>query len=185
MKKIIKAANHITDSYLFITLSTEGCADKPYFSVTGETKHSCGCLHDEILKSRPDLKPLVDLHLSDLDGVPMHAEANGWYWLAEAAGINLTYGPKQSPETCLKHFCDHCRISNEEAEIIIERIKEKFLEGSNSVAMSQEVSPSAVKGRHKKGVEVASEEWSKIMGGMRPRWKKEADFGVAFMAVVC
>jgi hypothetical protein len=184
MKKTITATKHITNSFLRITLSTEGCAGKPYFSVTGETEHSGGCLHDEILKSRPDLQPLVDLHLSNLDGVPMHAEANGWYWLAKAAEIHTPYEPEQSPEICLKYFCDHCRISTVEAEIIIDRIKEKFCNGKDSVAISEVVSKQTENARNKQRVFIARGEWSKICEGMKPRWKKEAEFGLALMAIV-
>ena len=62
----------------------------PYFSVTGEIWErpnardcvACGCLHDEVLKFWPELKPVIDLHLSDSNGQPMSAEANGWYNLA-------------------------------------------------------------------------------------------------------
>jgi hypothetical protein len=39
-----------------------------------------GCIHDEIIKHFPQLQPLVDVHLSDEDGVPMHAYANAGYW---------------------------------------------------------------------------------------------------------
>ena len=59
-----------------------------YFSVTGaiyegqrREPDSAGCIHEQILTVWPQLAPLVELHLSTADGVPMHAEANGWFWL--------------------------------------------------------------------------------------------------------
>lgn len=62
-----------------------------YFSVTVQGWTSlrrdpdvAGAGHELALKAFPSLKPLVALHLSDKDGVPLHAEANGWYWLREA-----------------------------------------------------------------------------------------------------
>ena len=46
---------------------------------------SGGCLHDEILSYAPELEPVVDLHLADPDGRPMHAIANGWYFYSGRA----------------------------------------------------------------------------------------------------
>ena len=62
------------------------------FSITGDIYQkgkpktdryflSGGCIHEEILKVRPDLKIFVNLHLSDYDGVPMHPTANMIYFL--------------------------------------------------------------------------------------------------------
>lgn len=66
---------------------------KPYFSVTGsiwanrsahtrgpDNPHTSGQVHDEVLRNFPDLADLVALHLADIDGVPMHAVANGEYF---------------------------------------------------------------------------------------------------------
>jgi hypothetical protein len=62
----------------------------PYFSLTGSIKSldkrlrdpiiTCGAIHSEILLHFPELAPLVKVHLSAPDGVPMHAEANARYW---------------------------------------------------------------------------------------------------------
>lgn len=61
-----------------------------YFSITGEVKHqaknnrwvfdSSGCIHEEIVEQLPQLKLLCLIHLSDENGVPMHAYANAAYW---------------------------------------------------------------------------------------------------------
>jgi hypothetical protein len=40
-------------------------------------------MHDDILKAFPELKPVVDVHLSDPDGAPMHAVANAVYHIEE------------------------------------------------------------------------------------------------------
>lgn len=120
---------------------------KPYFSLTAEGRdHGSefgGCCHDEILKHWPDLKPLADLHLSDIDGIPMHAEANGWYNLCGAlGGLGETYHvgnsdrhmpctpPEGKPwqkteyrhptaDECVQIFANHCRISLQEAQDFI------------------------------------------------------------------
>jgi len=113
----------------------------PYFSVTADVYipgrrdiEACGCLHDDILKFWPKLAPVIALHLSDDKGVPMHAEANGWYQLAgyyQTGGryhagnsqgnyprLDGSVGPYgqtteyrcPTPDECLQHFADHVRI---------------------------------------------------------------------------
>jgi hypothetical protein len=89
MRERFQYAKVTPDGYLRVYLSTE----RGYFSVTGamwnslaharrwpDHAHSVGMLHDDILRAFPSLADIVALHLSNLDGVPMHAEANGWYW---------------------------------------------------------------------------------------------------------
>lgn len=46
----------------------------------GREPATSGCIHEEILRAFPHLESFVALHLSDPSGLPMHAEANGWYW---------------------------------------------------------------------------------------------------------
>jgi hypothetical protein len=43
-----------------------------------------GQIHDELIRAFPQLAPLAALHLSDPNGVPMHADANGWYFYSDA-----------------------------------------------------------------------------------------------------
>jgi len=54
----------------------------------------------------------------------------------------------------LIYFCQHCRISQLEAEIIVAQIQTK---------------------------EYPRDEWQKIMSGMRPRWKQEAENALALL----
>ena len=153
---------------------------KPYFTLT-YTQHrkgfpkqyySGGCNHDYILKYYPQFADLAALHLSDIDGVLMHAEANGWYNLAGAlGGMGERYHvgnskrnfpctpPPDKPwqdteyrtptqEECLQIFANHCRISIEEARELAEIV----------------VKDSEPRLR-----------WQAIMDAMRPRWKAEAE----------
>lgn len=66
--------------------------DKAHFSITGEVYNPrsrrrggdgtliCGAIHDVIVSYWPHLQPLVNIHLADIDGVPMHAASNAAYW---------------------------------------------------------------------------------------------------------
>jgi hypothetical protein len=51
----------------------------------GREQDAGGCMHDEILRAAPSLRPLVTVHCADPDGTPMHAVANGWYFYSGKA----------------------------------------------------------------------------------------------------
>lgn len=88
------------DSYLEVTIEERGQDSRlsPGFSITGSLweatghrsararKHHeaepdmAGQVHDEIIEAAPELTPFIEVHLADQQGLPMHAEANGWYF---------------------------------------------------------------------------------------------------------
>ena len=146
----------------------------PYFTLTAEIStdgHEIagGCMHEEILKHFKFLADLAALHLSDENGVPMHAEANGWYWLSGAlGGMGEQYHGgnaeiqhwkadgafngyrKSTPEECLEIFAKHCRIDLDFAREIAAVVKADTF--------------------HEPRLR-----WQAYMDNMRPRWKQEAD----------
>jgi len=108
----------------------------PYFSVTAEIKipvrrdvEACGCLHDEIKEHFPSWAAIVPMHLSSVVGTPLHAEANGWYWMAGALGGegeryhggNGTLA--KSPDECLAVWADHVRVPVDQANLMREVIR--------------------------------------------------------------
>lgn len=156
----------------------------PYFSLTCESHrvghpdkdYFGGAGHEEILRYFPQFASLAALHLSDLNGVPMHAEANGWYYLAGALrgqGEQYHYGnskqnfplpadripadkPWQSTEyryptagECLATFASHCRIDTAEAQQLADEAR-------------------ALPVGHNRA------HWATACERMRPRWRREA-----------
>lgn len=146
---------------------------RAYFSITADhfinTRfESAGCLHDDIkrlFEGRYD--DLIALHLSDDDGAPMHAEENGWYWLAGCAGgLGQQYhgaNQKYLSRTPLKVFCDHCRIGKDEAEQIIRTVVAEL-------GPECEQGPAHTKADYAR----ARAKWRAICDAMRPRWQREA-----------
>lgn len=74
----------------------------PYFSITADIKEpgqsrdnwSGGCCHDSIVEAFPELAPLVQWHLTDQLGEPMHYIANAKYWWNERGKPQKNdYGP--------------------------------------------------------------------------------------------
>lgn len=165
---------------------------KPYFSLT-MTAHrkgfpnqcySGGCDHDTILKRFQRFADLAALHLSDIDGAPMHAEANGWYDLAGAlpehagekyhVGNSQRHFPKASidPEKpwattdyrnptadeALQIFADHVRVDVETARALRDAVIVEL---------------------NKRGIYGAKEFFATWINDQRPRWKQEAQACIA------
>lgn len=113
MQKILTKRMH-DNANMVVTVSTE----RGYFSVTGQFNNQVGCIHETILEHFPHLKPIVDLHLADLGGVPVHAVKNGFYWLAGAyGGLGQRFHGGNSaiptpPEQCLKVFQSMMRLND-------------------------------------------------------------------------
>ena len=159
----------------------------PHFSLT-YTQHrkgfpnqcySGGAGHDTILALYPRFADLAALHLSDIDGVPMHAEANGWYALGGAlGGAGETYhagngkvqhwrpdgtfdGYREStPAECLESFARHCRITLAEAESIRAECSAEYAHNPDGWAAARAV-------------------MALRLDDMRPRWKREAEECIA------
>lgn len=96
--------------------------DYPYYSITGSVELldkryrdpiiTCGAIHDTIKEHYPELMPLIEVHLSAADGVPMHAEANARYW----AGLCTYSDGSPMGEYKRAMLAQHLRITPEEAD---------------------------------------------------------------------
>lgn len=112
-KRVLVSQNEERRLVVTAGLHKLGGNDRPYFSVTADTFYRgdreatcCGCQHDEVLEAFPELKPVVELHLADDRGWPMHAVDNAAYHASEAKVSDLAR---------------HLRVDREEAAVLIGR----------------------------------------------------------------
>lgn len=161
-----RSANSVAPSFgrkkAFLEITVE--TTRGYFSVTGHLyspghkphPFACGCLHDEIAKISPNLKPLIALHLSDVEtGEPSYAEENGWYWITGIVpDFNHRFSPHQTPEECRATLQAHLRATDEE---MVQIMVCCLLGGDPTLARK----------------------WfaSHLANHFAPRWKAEADAG--------
>jgi len=142
----------------------------PYFSVTGNivtadsrrrNDSECGgCIHEEIAKHfGPKFDDFIALHLSAVNGKPIYAFENGWYWLAGAmGGLGEDYhGGKgkgaKSAMQCFEVLCSHLRIGIIEGRALMETIQNTEAAGRREVFANYVEAQSA-------------------------RWKREADAAI-------
>ena len=130
-----------------------------HFSITGTTwaknhhdLHSAGAIHEDILATLPELSEIVALHLSNAKvdpneprslGEPMHSVENGWYW----AGGTKWNGSEPNDPPNVDHLASHLRITKEEAEELINKVKNK---------------------------EMTKEEFTNYSNSQKERWRTEA-----------
>lgn len=146
----------------------------PYFSITADGYIDGrwsfgGCCHDEIAQRLPDLSDVIALHLSDMDGAPMHASSNAWYWLAGVVDVGEQYhgGSGSSAKgamECLRIFANHVRLPEKEAHRIIGHFARMSMEGKRR-------GPEAYSESRKR----AKLMFARWIDEQRPRWKAEAN----------
>lgn len=171
---------------------------EPYFSVTAAIGtpaelnsgnwQAGGCLHEDAAKAWPEIKPLIDLHLSDaVTGAPIHAEANGFYWLAGiCGGLGEKYhggsgSDARDADKCLTIFAEHCRINLHTAGDIVAQVRRAFVEGCRTVATSEEVTARTRQEMDLAGRLAAHAAWKELCDAMRPRWEREALAGMELL----
>lgn len=84
-----------------------------HFSITGSSKESCGCIHDEIALHFPELKPLIQFHLWDDNGLPMHYVANAIFHWEEYHGLSK-WKLERTKEENYKTFSSHIALFPDE-----------------------------------------------------------------------
>lgn len=170
--------------FCYINVSCRSFANQqPHFSVTIDGRDFGGCCHDLALDLRPELKPVVDLHLSTDDGVPLHAAANAIHWVSgiftDLPGFRWRpnsskhdFG-RQTPEWCTSVLRDHLRM---DPQIVLTRVRaavDPWL-----VAHSEyEVDAKHIEKLVHETVAVIVEE-------QRPRWKAEAEQALKLIAAL-
>lgn len=159
---------------------------KPYFSLTGGVyqngrDYMYGCIHEEILKHYPDLKPLADLHLCDMDGCPSHEGGNVFYWLQQS--LRNEYGTKirtryqqdyekhKDAEYYLKLFCSDMRITEAQGIEYREYAEKLFSEPSRMVQLCGAAAEAVT-------IDIFKAWWNRSYEEQKPRWKAEAEFAI-------
>jgi hypothetical protein len=219
MKEPLLAATTIKPNYSRVNLTVRVIGglhyikgnSLPYFSLTKEEHRkgfpnqcqSFGCDHETILKYFPKFADLAALHLSDIDGVPMHAEGNGWYNLAGAlsenggqqyhVGNSQRHFPKPegaerrgewdntdyrypTQDEALAIFAEYVRTDIETAKTLRDYIVARFDE---RIAHENNRPESERRSRQEVWKIVRDEYFRPWIEAQKTRWKNEADACIA------
>lgn len=170
-----KFQNHL---FAFAGLQMLRGNQSPYFTLTGAEKTytgrylSGGCIHEKLLEQWPELLPLSRLHLSDIRGEPMHAEANAIYWAGGVLGGCAPLGSQyhggsgtcaKDGAQCLQILSEHLRVSERDARGFVGELNRAH----------------AVGGSAQVGVRMHG-----IADQLRPQWRAEAEEAVRMFGLV-
>ena len=103
--------------------------DEPYFVIGCSMKDSKGnniLELDEfemILKTRPDMKDLIDMYNSDINGEPLYALHNGWHFISSET-MREPYAGQDRADI----LSGYLRIPHETAELLVEGYREGNLD---------------------------------------------------------
>lgn len=165
---------------------------KPYFTLTLESytrksngrliEDTFGIAHDVLVERWPELKPLADLHCADIDGMPMHALDNGWYWLQgsheqfhKIGGYHGANGSNfRSTDECLAVFAKLYRLPIEEAKEIQTTVLMSYLNLTTKYARIWE----------RAGKDQCKARLAQWVEHLTPRWKAQADDCIANLKLV-
>lgn len=145
---------------------------KPYFSVTADIYELMprkgwemtggGCCHDEVRRHFPELAHLIKWHLVDDDGLPMHAEDNGCYWLEKHHGISKWPAEKYDrtdPLEAFKHTVVFGALPSD--SLALSDLLDPLLEGARPDVLNPEIVLQA------KRLELAT----RVRRWLNPRWR--------------
>lgn len=178
--------------------------DLPYFSCTyteyDRYKDVAGGHSDEILRQAPHLKPLMLMHLSDINGVPEHAVENSWYWLAGASTVETLVETSMLPTNLAPAGASTVETSIPQSTTSPVAVKkphfgEQFHGGSGYVGftpdqclgifafyvrISLDEAKELLKGAESLDNAKAAKMWFTLwIEAQKPRWKEEADDCIA------
>ena len=118
----------------------------PYFSITGSidyrnradgwTSETCGCIHDEIALHLPELKPLIQFHLWDDNGLPMHYVANAIYWWENWQGLSK-YKAEKTKEEYLEILQQIFKLIQKDANLTKDQETYEILKSNRELAANK------------------------------------------------
>lgn len=146
-----------------------------------------GCMHEQIEKKfRGQFSDLIALHLSDINGVPMHDGSNAFYF---AGGCGHTEFTKEGiKRSVFKSTCEQYDVDYESIKALVEKSDEppgiwKRWDGTPNVEhlashlrISLAVAQSMVDGVL--AGELNRDHFDKFVEEQKPRWKAEAEAAI-------